>query len=91
MSGQPAVFPFHVDPDQFCCACGADDETDEMLVSGFLAFPVITPRSAMSARRICNACLAMLLSAVLQYAGQGDGTAGSELARQAIEGQAHHD
>jgi len=70
--------------DEFCCVCGADDETDGSLVSGFLTIPVITPRSAMAARKVCNACLALVLAVTLQRAGSG---AGSLLARAAIEAE----
>lgn len=58
------------EPDEFCCICGADEETDESLVSGFLTIPVFTPKSAMAVRKVCNACLALLLSVVLQRAAQ---------------------
>jgi hypothetical protein len=60
-----------VEPDKFCCVCGADDETDPSVVSGFMAFPVVTPRSKLAMRRICDACLAMLLAVTFQRAGSG--------------------
>ena len=75
MSGRP-------DSGKFCCVCGAD-ETDESVVSGFLMFPAVTPKSALAVRYMCDACLAMLLAVVLQRISG----LGSMLAREAIEAQ----
>jgi hypothetical protein len=79
-----ASFSVEVEQDEFCCICGADGETDESLVSGFLTIPVVTPQSAVALRRVCDACLSLLLATVLQRAGNG---AGSLLARAAIEAE----
>lgn len=54
--------------DGFCAFCGADEDTDESVVSGFLTVPITTPQSAMTAQKICDACLAILLAVVFSRA-----------------------
>lgn len=59
--------------DEFCALCGADDETDGALVSGFLSVPVITPHQALRVRLVCSACLSLVLSVSLHLLGNSGG------------------
>jgi hypothetical protein len=47
-------------PDQFCALCGADAETDETLVAGFLDVVVMTPAAGPALKKVCDACAAIL-------------------------------
>ena len=62
-----------VGQDEFCALCGADDETDGALVSGFLSVPVVTPRQAVRVRLVCDACLSLVLAVSFHLLGNSGG------------------
>jgi hypothetical protein len=55
-----ASLSLRLEPDQFCALCGADSETDETLVSGFLDVLVMTPAAGPALRKVCDACASIL-------------------------------
>lgn len=57
---------FEVRVQGFCAFCGADEDTDESVVSGFLTVPVVT--HAVAAQKICETCLSILLAVVFARA-----------------------
>lgn len=56
-------------PDEYCCMCGADTDTDKSLVSGWLDVLIVTPAAGGAVKKLCNTCLGWVLGTVFSHAG----------------------